>query len=58
MSNLTKADYSLAEIEKMGQYVAKSGLFGVNKPEQAIALLLLAQAEGLHPMEAVKKYHK
>ena len=34
-------------IEKAGQYISKSGLFGVKTPEQAIALMLVAQAEAV-----------
>lgn len=49
--------FSFQEIERMGVAVAKSGLFGVKTPEQAVALLLLAQAEGLHPMAAARDYH-
>jgi len=44
-------------IEKAGQYISKSGLFGVKTPEQAIALMLVAQAEGRNPFEAARDYH-
>lgn len=47
----------LEVIEKAGQYIAKSGLFGVKTPEQAIALMLVAQAEGRSPFEAARDYH-
>ncbi len=46
-----------AAIERMARYVARSGLFGVRDEAQAVALLLLARAEGLHPMQAVREYH-
>jgi hypothetical protein len=45
------------EMEKMAVAVAKSGLFGMKTPEQALALMLLAQAEGLHPAIAARDYH-
>lgn len=45
------------EIERMGAAIAKSGLFGIKTPEQAIALMLVAQAEGLHPAAAARDYH-
>lgn len=45
------------DIERMGTAIAKSGLFGVKTPEQAIALMLIAQAEGLHPAIAARDYH-
>jgi len=43
-------------IEKMGHYIAQSGLFGVKTPAQAIALMLIAQAEGMHPALAARDY--
>jgi hypothetical protein len=41
----------------MALAVAKSGLFGVKTPDQAMALMLIAQAEGLHPAIAATHYH-
>ena len=52
-----QGEWGLAEIEKAAQYMAKSGLFGVKDPVQAVALMLLAQAEGTHPARAVQEYH-
>ena len=49
--------YPIEAVEKMGSYIAKSGLFGVKTPEQAIALMLIAQAEGRHPASAAQDYH-
>ena len=48
---------ALQDIERAGSYIAKSGLFGVKTPEQAIALMLVAQAEGRNPFEAARDYH-
>lgn len=45
------------DIEKMAAVTAKSGLFGIKTPEQAAALMLIAQAEGLHPAIAARDYH-
>jgi len=45
------------EMQLMAASVAKGGLFGVKTPDQAISLMLLCQAEGLHPMTAVSQYH-
>ena len=53
MSNIVP--YS--DIEKMAIAVAKSGLFNVKKPEEAMALMLVAQAEGSHPAIAARDYH-
>jgi len=47
---------SFDDIWRMAQAVAKSGLFGMKQPEQAFALMMLAQAEGLHPMIAARDY--
>lgn len=45
------------DLEKMGHAIAVSGLFGVKTSEQAIALMLVAQSEGLHPAIAARDYH-
>jgi hypothetical protein len=47
----------VSEIERMALAVAKSGLFGVKTADQAMALMLIAQAEGLHPAIAARDYH-
>lgn len=49
--------YSVPDIEKMAQAIAKSNLFGIKTPEQAMALMLIAQAEGRHPVEAARDYN-
>lgn len=45
------------EMESMAIAAAKSNLFGIKTPEQAVALMLLCQAEGLHPGIALRDYH-
>jgi len=45
------------EIEQMATSIAASKLFGINNKDQAIALMLLCQAEGLHPAIAARDYH-
>jgi hypothetical protein len=45
------------QVERMALAVAKSGLFGVKTPDQAMALMLIAQAEGMHPAIAARDYH-
>jgi hypothetical protein len=52
MSNIVP--YS--EVERMAAAVAKSGLFGVKTADQALALMLVAQAEGRHPALAARDY--
>lgn len=49
--------YSLADMEKMSQAIAKSGLFGMKTTEQAMALMIIAQAEGRHPGRVATDYH-
>ena len=43
-------------LQQMGVALAKSGLFGMKSPEQAIALMLVAQAEGQHPATIAQDY--
>lgn len=57
MSNLPSTEVSFAQMERMAVAVAKSGLFGAKQPEQALALMMLAQAEGMHPAIAARDYH-
>ena len=45
------------EMEKMAAVIANSGLFGVKNPVQALALMLVAASEGLHPATAARDYH-
>ena len=47
----------IGDIERMASAIAKSGLFGMKTPEQAVALMLIAQAEGMHPAIAARDYH-
>lgn len=46
----------LNDMERMAEAVARSGLFGMKTPEQALALMLTAQAEGLHPATVTQDY--
>ena len=55
MSNGALVPYN--DLERMGTMLAKSGLFGMKKPEEAIALCLIAQAEGKHPATAAQEYN-
>jgi hypothetical protein len=43
--------------EKMAQAIAKSGLFGLREPNQVLALMAVAQAEGRHPASVARDYH-
>lgn len=44
------------EMQKMAQAIAQSGLFGMKEPNQALALMLAAQAEGQHPATITQDY--
>jgi hypothetical protein len=46
----------LNEIERMAGAFAKAGLFGMKTADQAIALMLVAQAEGQHPATIAQDY--
>jgi hypothetical protein len=51
------ATVPVADIERMARAVASSKLFGMTTPEQALSLMLVAQAEGRHPASAAQDYH-
>lgn len=53
MSNLVP----VSDIQVMAQAVAKSNLFGIKTPDEAMSLMLIAQAEGMHPAIAARDYH-
>lgn len=44
------------EMEAMSSYIVRSKLFGAKDESQAMSLMLLAQAEGLHPMTAIQDF--
>jgi hypothetical protein len=51
------ANYSFADMERLANSMAKSGLFGVKTADQALSLMALSQATGMHPAQAVQEYH-
>ncbi len=53
-----KQSFSVDQVREMAESVAQSRLFpGINTVEAAFTLMMLCQAEGLHPMQALKRYH-
>lgn len=46
-----------SDIESMGIVAAKSKLFGFKTPEEAMSIMLLCQAENMHPAVAMRDYH-
>lgn len=53
MSNLIP--YS--DVRLMAVDIQKSGMFNLKTVEAASALMLLSQAEGLHPVQALRRFH-
>src|SRR6267154_2448037 len=47
----------VTDIQTMAAAVAKSGLFGIKTSEQALALMLVAQAEGRHPASVAMDFN-
>lgn len=54
---MTTAMVPYQDMERMAAAIAKSGLFGIKTTDQAIALMAVAQAEGLHPASVARDYH-
>ena len=54
---MTTALIPVSDLDRMATAVAASKLFGMATKEQALALMLVAQAEGLHPATAARDYH-
>ena len=47
----------LNDIKEMAEVAAKSKMFGFKSPDEAMAIMLLCQAENLHPAIAMRDYH-
>lgn len=50
------AVYKLSDMQVMSEAIAQSGLFGMKTPAQALALMLVAQAENSHPATITQDY--
>lgn len=46
-----------ADMERLAGAITGSGLFGIKTPEQALALMAICQADGIHPAKAAQMYH-
>jgi len=53
MSNIV----SFNDMQQMAEAIAKSGLFGMKDTNSVLALMAVAQAEGLHPATAARDFH-
>lgn len=56
MSAIAIINYSVNDMQVMAESIARSGLFGMKNPDQALALMLVAQAEGMHPATVTQDY--
>lgn len=52
-----RAVVAFDELWGMAEAVSKSKLFAVKSTEEAVTLMMLAQAEGVHPIQAMRMYH-
>jgi hypothetical protein len=62
MSNTTlttqvNTQVALGDMQVMASAIVKSGLFGMKTPDQALALMIVASAEGRHPGSVASDYH-
>lgn len=53
---MSNALVAISDMERMALAFSKSGMFGAKTPDQALSLLLLAQAEGQHPAIAMRDF--
>ena len=47
----------LTEMQEMAKIGVESNFFGIKKPTEALALMLIAQSEGKHPATVFSQYH-
>jgi len=45
------------DMQQMAEVAASSKMFGFKNPQEALAIMLLCQGEGLHPAIAMRDYH-
>jgi len=55
-TQLVVHNQSVQDIEVMARAAVKSGLFGVKNQDQAVALMLLAQSEQMHPFSVCAQF--
>jgi len=54
---MSTAIVALGEMDRMADAIARSGLFGMKTKDQALALMIVAQAENRHPGSVATEYH-
>lgn len=47
----------IGDVRQMAEVASKSKMFGFKNPEEAMAIMLLCQAENLHPYIAMRDFH-
>lgn len=57
IKKFTMLPQNLTEAARMAEYIAMSNMFGCTTKEQAFSIMVLADAEGLHPGAAFRDYH-
>ena len=57
LARVEPREITVSDMEKMAEVFASSKLFGIENKDQAMALMLVAQAEGLHPATIARDYH-
>ncbi len=59
MNELAKQEegWSLAELEARAEHIVKSKFFPAKTVSEAVALMMVAESDGIHPMRAMKEYH-
>lgn len=56
MNAIVPVAMPLQDMQTLAVAIAKSQLFGIKTPDQALVLMAIAQAEGRHPVEAARDY--
>ena len=56
MNAIVPVAMPLQDMQTLAVAIAKSALFGIKTPDQALVLMAIAQAEGRHPVEAARDY--
>ena len=57
LATTTQPPLSISELEAMAGHIVRSGLFGMRKVEEAVALMIVEQAENRHPGTVASEYH-
>ena len=57
LTTQVNTQFALGDMQVMASAIVKSGLFGMKTPDQALALMIVATAEGRHPGSVAADYH-